>query len=405
MAGPLDYVAGNPGFTMDPYLMMGLGMLGNATQPGPVGIGRGALQGLQAYQQAQGMELQNEAARRALGQAGRWSDYVTGLPPDQQELMGALGPEAGSAYLTEQMKRRGGAWQGTGMQAQAANTYNQLMSKVQAGVPLTPEEETNLSIAYQTMTQPKTLATPEGTYSYPGMQLPSPPGMAGAPGIAGPGMAGALAVPGPGMTGVPSFTPTKSTEGERKAASLYGRASDANEALAELEGLEGFDPAAFSGRAVKDFLGGRMAESSGPLTSILGSLITSDEYNLYTSAAGDFIASILRYDSGAAVPDTEFYRYYNTYFPVPGQGPEVRRAKARRREIATEALQVSAARGLSEADSRRKANEIRKQVAKEVPLPKEPEAPTSGISTPSELKPAPVGVIPGEDEDEILVNF
>ena len=393
MAGPLDYVAGSsPGVAMDPYLMVGLGILGSASKPET--LGPNIMQSLAMANQARQGQAQNLLAQQKLAQAGQWENFVATLPPGDQELMRAMGPTAGASYLTEQMKaqekRAGGAWQGTGFQAQAANTYNRLMGKLEAGETLTPEEQRNMSMAYQTLTAPQTVTTPEGVYQRPGMALPAPIGMAGAPGVMGPGPSA-----GPGTPGVPGFTPKSATESERKAAALYGRMRSSNAALSDLEAREDFDPSAFSARTIKDYIGGRMKESASPVTSLIGAAITSDEYNLYTSAAGDFIASLLRYDSGAAVPDTEFYRYYGTYFPLSGEGREVMLAKARRRAEAERSLAQSAGRALSDEERRKLADEVSKKVKKDIPLPQTPTAPAS----------AAPAAIPPPEEEEVMVNF
>ena len=356
------------------------------------------MQGLSAYNQARQGQAQNLLAQQQLAQAGEWENFVATLPPGDQELMRAMGPSAGAAYYTEQMKiqekRAGDNWQGTGFEAQAANTYNRLMGKLEEGTTLTPKEQRNMSIAYQRLTAPERITTPEGVYERPGMVLPAPAGMAGAPGIMGPGSSA-----GPGAPGVPAFTPKPASESERKAAALYGRMRSSNAALTDLEAREDFDPSAFSARTIKDYIGGRMKESASPITSLLGAAITSDEYNLYSSAAGDFIASLLRYDSGAAVPDTEFYRYYGTYFPLSGEGREVMAAKAQRRAEAEQSLARSAGKAISKEERRELADEVSKKVRKAIPLPQTPTAPvTSAV-------PVPSPVIPPPEEEEVMVNF
>lgn len=60
------------------------------------------------------------------------------------------------------------------------------------------------------------------------------------------------------------------------------------------------------------------------------------------AAQRDFIAATLRYESGAAVPPSEFSNQYKTFFPMPGDGPEVIDQKRQQRERAIEGLKVSA---------------------------------------------------------------
>jgi hypothetical protein len=60
--------------------------------------------------------------------------------------------------------------------------------------------------------------------------------------------------------------------------------------------------------------------------------LTSDEYNSYKQAARQWISGVLRLDSGAAVPDSEFATYFATYFPQPGEGEAIVAQKKAARE-------------------------------------------------------------------------
>lgn len=61
-------------------------------------------------------------------------------------------------------------------------------------------------------------------------------------------------------------------------------------------------------------------------------ILTSDEYNSYKQAARQWISGVLRLDSGAAVPDSEFATYFATYFPLPGESEAVVAQKKAARE-------------------------------------------------------------------------
>lgn len=63
-----------------------------------------------------------------------------------------------------------------------------------------------------------------------------------------------------------------------------------------------------------------------------------------------FVSSVLRYESGAAIPPEEFSSAYQTYFPQPGEGPEAVAAKKRLREQALEALSMGAGPGASQVE-------------------------------------------------------
>lgn len=74
-----------------------------------------------------------------------------------------------------------------------------------------------------------------------------------------------------------------------------------------------------------------------------GSLSQTDRRAL--SGARAFISAILRQESGAAIGAEEFRSAYQTYFPLPGDGPEVQADKRRQREAAIRALRTAAGPG------------------------------------------------------------
>lgn len=71
-----------------------------------------------------------------------------------------------------------------------------------------------------------------------------------------------------------------------------------------------------------------------------GNTLTSDDYQKYEQAAREWISGMLRFDSGAAVPETEFRRYFNTYFPQIGNEPAIIKQKEEARLRATQALEA-----------------------------------------------------------------
>jgi len=54
----------------------------------------------------------------------------------------------------------------------------------------------------------------------------------------------------------------------------------------------------------------------------IGNFVKSPEYQTYQASAREWIAGLLRLDSGAAVPDTEFARYFSTFFIEPNDNPQ-----------------------------------------------------------------------------------
>lgn len=72
-----------------------------------------------------------------------------------------------------------------------------------------------------------------------------------------------------------------------------------------------------------------------------GSQLNTQSFEKYKQSANEFIAGLLRLDSGAAVPEVEFNRYFKTYFPQAGEGEDVIAQKAASRQRAIEALRTS----------------------------------------------------------------
>lgn len=115
------------------------------------------------------------------------------------------------------------------------------------------------------------------------------------------------------------------TEYQNKAAAGASRAMRAN---AVLNGMEA------SGQTTPNLMSWLTSEKS------FGSFVASKAEQQYFQAAREFVASVLRVESGAAVSETEFRRYYGTYFPVPGDSPQVVAQKAASREAIIRELAV-----------------------------------------------------------------
>lgn len=115
-----------------------------------------------------------------------------------------------------------------------------------------------------------------------------------------------------------------------KAASFFNRASKANSELDRLIGEYNLDP---------DSMVGHTADAIAPGMT---SKFASDERNAARSVVRDFISATLRYESGAAIPPSEFLNQYQIYFPSPDAGPEEIATKARARQTAIEGLKIGA---------------------------------------------------------------
>lgn len=111
-----------------------------------------------------------------------------------------------------------------------------------------------------------------------------------------------------------------------RAAAFALRAQRANAAF---EGA-GLDP---------DSMIGATASQSFPRAT---AALSSDERNAQRSREKDFIAAVLRYESGAAIPPAEFETAYQIYFPNENAGPEEIEAKRQARANAVEGLRLGA---------------------------------------------------------------
>lgn len=115
------------------------------------------------------------------------------------------------------------------------------------------------------------------------------------------------------------------SEGQSKILNLGTRMQNADTAVTEAIEKMGGEPG--------------LVETFASQAGVLGNFFKSDEYQSYEAAARDWIAALLRLDSGAAVPDTEFFRYFGQYFPQPGDSAQALQQKARARASAVGAIQ------------------------------------------------------------------
>jgi hypothetical protein len=122
------------------------------------------------------------------------------------------------------------------------------------------------------------------------------------------------------------------TEGESKTIGYYRRALAANNELMSPDmetALTQWD----------DQLAGRFGA--------LGRMYQDGNYQVANRAAEEFLAAVLRKDTGAAITNQEFDMYGPMYLPQPGDKPELLEAKRRARENALRAMEM----GLSDAAS------------------------------------------------------
>ena len=118
------------------------------------------------------------------------------------------------------------------------------------------------------------------------------------------------------------------TEGQSKATGYFGKAQQAEDVLSALERQ-----------------GTGLYDSLVKNIPIAGNYLISEEYQKYNQAKRNFINSILRQESGAAIGAGEFANAEQQYFPQPGEGAAVIAQKAANRRRAIEGLRVAAGEG------------------------------------------------------------
>lgn len=86
---------------------------------------------------------------------------------------------------------------------------------------------------------------------------------------------------------------------------------------------------------------GRKANAWWPDTGFVANMTNSETFKNYQAGAREWIAALLRKDTGAAVTNTEWELYFPTYFPQPGDSAEVQRQKLERRVAEARKLRAS----------------------------------------------------------------
>lgn len=71
---------------------------------------------------------------------------------------------------------------------------------------------------------------------------------------------------------------------------------------------------------------------------VIGNFLASKDFQLYRQAQEDWVRAKLRKESGATIRDEEMESEIRTYFPRPGDSPEVVKQKAQARRVAEQAL-------------------------------------------------------------------
>jgi hypothetical protein len=85
-----------------------------------------------------------------------------------------------------------------------------------------------------------------------------------------------------------------------------------------------------------------LPKDEGWWTQLASLWAAGDETLAFMASAQQFLTAVLRLDSGAAVPITEYPQYYAQFIPMPGDGPQTLRRKAEARAVALGAIRASA---------------------------------------------------------------
>jgi hypothetical protein len=145
--------------------------------------------------------------------------------------------------------------------------------------------------------------------------------------------------PGPGAGG------KQPNEYQMKAAGLADRMREADQVLTDQAQLDeagnpkGYVPNGFGAAAGNMIL--------GP-----DSYFNSGDYRQFISASRQWISGLLRKDSGGAITEEEFAKEFPTYFPQPGDTPDVLLTKKQRRAQAAKRMAAEAGTGWDSLQSR-----------------------------------------------------
>ena len=241
-----------------------------------------------------------------------------------------------------------GTFAGTGIDAQANNVYIALTLKQNAGQALTPKEQIDYEMAIRQLTQPRLAGTPETGFfmvNAPPLPAGTPPVSATAAPVGAPppptnAPAGAppelqpnfpdVRTPGSAPTVTQISAPNKTpNENQSKAAGFSARMQNAESIFT----------------ATPNGLSTYTTQIAGAVPKVGDSLrraSQTEDQQKYDQAKEDWIRAVLRKESGASISDQEREGQEKTYFPQPGEGPELVKQKAIARKLVMEALQKEA---------------------------------------------------------------
>lgn len=130
------------------------------------------------------------------------------------------------------------------------------------------------------------------------------------------------------------------TESQGASTNFYNRALNAEGRLAPFES---------QGTQIGQALLGEIP--------LIGNILQSPEYQVYSALKANFISAVLRKESGAAISVAEFEKEDKKYFPQVGDKPETIAEKRRARNDAIQGLKFQAGAGVGLVESQGKLPE------------------------------------------------
>jgi hypothetical protein len=166
--------------------------------------------------------------------------------------------------------------------------------------------------------------------------------------------------PSPASGAAPGAKPVKMTEAQSKNTNFGLRMQGAMQTLSGLEGSKEFNPTSLWSAGLKN-----IAEGEGGILSLVpgagaaANASLSADAQKYFQAQKEFLAGILRGDTGAAITREEFQLYGPMYFPMPGDKPETVKLKSEARQRALDGVKVVAGPGGPAIDEAQRGQELK----------------------------------------------
>jgi len=139
-----------------------------------------------------------------------------------------------------------------------------------------------------------------------------------------------------------NLQPKDLKEAQQKVLRFYKRARNASQNISKL--------------ISKDLSGERRFDPTSVVSAIrnvLPNIFRSSDQQQYNTFSENWVSAVLRQDSGAAVPEAEQKRYFNTYIPKFGDSDETVEAKLRLMQSTEDAMrEVLSMQGLAEDEVR-----------------------------------------------------